>query len=256
MLRSDHRYQHSGVSLCRSLPNWIHTELAKIFTTAFCPNLTKINRNWKFFECSSLQDVKLAANVSANSRYVRGRHLYQTFHITFSCDRLQTVTSTHEGRWWTCYKPTRLFCVDRNHVCLSVMFPDADQSISTPLWWERNRKFNPNKHKETFSFNQIVVLQERTEGTFPLRAASSNSGRSDVYILNVPVTATRQTWCVSINIWANCELRSIKRELITESVTSFVEHLNEQQEVVMHPALIHWVIKSRALVNHYLCIRC
>lgn len=81
---------------------------------------SKINRNWKFIIVTlnaRVQDVKLAANVSANSRYVRGRHLYQTLHITFSCDHLQTVTSTHEGRWWwTCYKPTRLFCVNRNRV--------------------------------------------------------------------------------------------------------------------------------------------
>lgn len=123
MLRSDHRYQDSAVSLCRSLPNQIHTELAKIFTTdlkIFVQNRTKINRNWKFIIVTlnvRVQDVKLAANFSANSRYVRGRHLYQTLHITFSCDRLQTVTSTQEGRWWwTCYKPTRLFCVNRNRV--------------------------------------------------------------------------------------------------------------------------------------------
>ena len=30
----------------------------------------------------SLQDVMLAADVSANHRYVRGRHVYQTFHLT------------------------------------------------------------------------------------------------------------------------------------------------------------------------------
>ena len=173
VLRSDHRYHDSAVSLCCSLPKQIHTSLAKIFTTdlnTFVQSVARINRNWKFLV------VTLHVWVS---RMWRQQLIFQTADTSGVDISTQRVISRSDvivcrpsrqhkqGRWGdneaiSCILP-------------SMMFPNQDQIISTALWRERNREFNLNKRKETFSVNITVVLQKRTEGTFPVRAASLNS---------------------------------------------------------------------------------
>ena len=118
VLRSDHRYHDSAVSLCCSLPKQIHTSLAKIFTTdlnTFVQSVARINRNWKFLV------VTLHVWVS---RMWRQQLIFQTADTSGVDICTQRVISRSDvivcrpsrqhkqGRWWwLCYKSMRLYRV-------------------------------------------------------------------------------------------------------------------------------------------------